>query len=75
MSFRRPDAFLHRGYGATVQHMQAITEFVVFPVQNPPRISETPDLHCLVTQSLQLLRNMVHVHQDAYAARTDDGDR
>lgn len=70
--FVLPDAFCHRFYGTTVQDIQAIAELIVFPVQNPPRIRETPDMHCPVTQSLQLLRDMVHVHQDAYAARTDD---
>lgn len=71
LSFRLPDAFTHGLYRTTVQDIQAIAEFVVFPVQNPPRIRETPDLHRPVTQSLQLLRDMVQVHQDAYAARTD----
>lgn len=66
------EAQLCRASGATALDTRAATRFVFFPLQNPPRVRQTSDLHSLVTLRAQLLLNLVHVYQDAYAASTDD---
>lgn len=59
--------------GTTALDVRAVTRFVLPPIQKPPRVRQTSDLHSSETLRPQLLLNAVHVHHDAYAAGTDDG--
>lgn len=65
------EAKLYSINGTTALLFRAVPRFVLVPLQNPPRVRQTSDLHSLVTLRPQLLLNVVHVHQDAHAAGTD----
>lgn len=58
--------------GATAVDVRAVTCFVLFRLQKPPRVRQTSDLHSSVTQRPQLLINVVQVYQNANAASTDE---
>lgn len=60
-----PEAYLYNIAKTTAQDMHAVTRVELFPLQNPPRVGQTSDLHSSVTPRPQLLCNAVNVYQDA----------
>lgn len=58
--------------GGTVDGVHTVSAAVLFVVQEPARVRQTPDLDVCVTQLLQELRYWVHVQQHPSATRTVD---
>lgn len=73
-SIALPDASLYGLTGGTADGIQAVCEFVLFVVQEPPGVRQAPDLHPCVALWLQLLGNVVHVQQGACTARANDSE-
>jgi len=65
-----PDASLYGLGGGTADGVQAVCELVLFVVQEPAGVGQAPDLHPPVALRVQLLCDVVHVHQDTRTART-----